>query len=72
MLRKICVPRVDTEHIEAETKWTPFPDDTFKAIFFYEMFFILINISLKFVPQGPFNNIPALIQIMAWCFDLNY
>ena len=23
-------------------------------------------ISLKFVPEGPINNIPALIQIMAW------
>ena len=28
---------------------------------------ILINISLKFVPKGPINNIPALVQIMAWC-----
>ena len=25
-----------------------------------------MNISLKFVPQGPINNIPALVQIMAW------
>ena len=25
---------------------------------------ILINISLKFVPKGPINNIPALVQIM--------
>ena len=23
--------------------------------------------SLKFVPKGPINNIPALVQIMAWC-----
>ena len=22
---------------------------------------------MKFVPNGPINNIPALIQIMAWC-----
>ena len=27
---------------------------------------ILMKISLKFVPKGPINNIPALIQIMAW------
>ena len=27
---------------------------------------ISIKISLKFVPKGPINNIPALIQIMAW------
>ena len=25
-----------------------------------------IKISLKFVPRGPINNIPALVQIMAW------
>ena len=23
--------------------------------------------SMKFVPKGPINNIPALVQIMAWC-----
>ena len=27
---------------------------------------IAINISLKFVPKGLINNIPALVQIMAW------
>ena len=25
-----------------------------------------MKISLKFVPRGPINNIPALVQIMAW------
>ena len=27
---------------------------------------ILIEISLKFVPKDPINNIPALVQLMAW------
>ena len=27
---------------------------------------ILIKISLKFVPKVPINNIPSLVQIMAW------
>ena len=27
---------------------------------------ISINISLKFVPKGPINNIPALLQIIVW------
>ena len=27
---------------------------------------ISINITLKFVPKGQINNIPALVQIMAW------
>ena len=43
-----------------------FPDDIFKCIFLNENAWILINISLKFVPEGPINNIPALVQIMAW------
>ena len=54
-------------HIEAETKWPPFfADDTFKRIFLNENVSISIKISLKFVPKGPINNIPALVQIMAW------
>ena len=32
-----------------------------------KMYRIPIKISLKFVPDGPINNIPALFQIMAWC-----
>ena len=42
-----------------------FPDDIFKCIFLNENVWILIEISLKFVPKGPVNNIPALVQIMA-------
>ena len=44
-----------------------FPDDIFKRIFLNENVKFSINISLKFVPRGPINNIPALVQIMAWC-----
>ena len=44
------------------------PDDIFKCIFVNESVLILIKISLKFVPKGPTNNIPALVQIMAWCW----
>ena len=43
-----------------------FPDDIFKCIFLNENASTAIKISLKFVPKGPFNNIPALVQIMAW------
>ena len=43
-----------------------FPDDTFKWIFLNENVWSSIKISLKFVPQGQINNIPALVQIMAW------
>ena len=43
-----------------------FPDDIFKWIFLNENVWILINISLKFVPKGPINNIPTLVRVMAW------
>ena len=43
-----------------------FSDDTFKRIFLNENVWILIKISLKFVPKGRINNIPSLVQIMAW------
>ena len=47
-----------------------FTDDTFKCIFWNENVGISIKISLKFVPKGPINNIPALFQVMAWCQPL--
>ena len=43
-----------------------FPDDIFKWIFLNENVWISITISLKFVPRGPINNIPTLVQVMAW------
>ena len=43
-----------------------FSDDTFRCMFVNENFCILIEISLKFVPKGPFDNNPTLVQIMAW------
>ena len=43
-----------------------FPDDIFKWIFLYENVWISINISLNFVPRGPINNIPTLVQVLAW------
>ena len=43
-----------------------FADDIFKWIFLNENARIPIKILLKFVPQGPINNIPALVQKMAW------
>ena len=43
-----------------------FPDDMFKWIFLNENLWISIKISLEFVLQGPINNIPTLVQIIAW------
>ena len=44
-----------------------FPYGIFQYIFLNENIYISIKISLGFVPKGPINNIPALVQIMAWC-----
>ena len=41
-------------------------DDNFKCIFLYENDRIPIPISLKFIPSGPIDNKPALVQVMAW------
>ena len=43
-----------------------FADDIFKCIFENENEWFSPRISLKFVSKVRFNNIPALVQIMAW------
>ena len=43
-----------------------FADDIFKCIFLNENEWISPRISLKFVPKVRINNIPSLVQIMAW------
>ena len=43
----------------------------FKWIFFNENVWILIKISLKFVPKSPINIIPTLVQVMAWHWSGN-
>ena len=50
------MPRQDGRH---------FADDIFKRIFLNEYFKVAIQISLKFVPEGPFDNKSALVQVMA-------
>ena len=54
------------QHIEADKNGRHFADDIFKCIFLNENVWISLKIPLKFVPKGPINNIPALVQIMAW------
>ena len=66
------VPSLQTAQLNAINTLRPrqngrrFADDTFKRIFLNENIRVSIEISLKFVPKGPINNIPALVQIMAW------
>ena len=43
-----------------------FADDIFKCIFLNENVWIPNKILLRFILKGPINDIPALVQIMAW------
>ena len=52
------------KHIEDDTKWPPFHRRHFQV--WIKSLWISINITLKFVPKGPTNNILALVQILAW------
>ena len=54
------------QHIESETKWTPFSRRHFQMDFLEWKCMNFIKISLKFVPMGQINNIPALVHTMAW------
>ena len=46
-----------------------FPDNIFICIFLNEIVWISIKISLKFVPRGQMNNIPALVQLMVGAYQ---
>ena len=46
--------------------WRLYADDIFKWILLNENVWFPIKVSLKFVPKGLINNIPSLVQIMAW------
>ena len=48
------------------TKWPPFSRRYFQLHFNEWKFCILIKISMKFVPNGPIDNNPALVQIIMW------
>ena len=43
-----------------------FADDIFNCICMDEKFCLTIQISLKFVPNGPIHNKAVLVQVMAW------
>ena len=59
---KTCLTQWGRDKMDAISQTT-----FFKCIFLNENVWISIKISLKFVPKGPINNVPTLVQIMAWC-----
>ena len=63
-LRRIfCIPHRKVNTLRLRPNGQNFADDNFKCIFFKENVWSLIKISLKFVPKGQINNIPALAPI---------
>ena len=56
----------DLTHLRPRQDDRHFADDIFKCIFLNENVWFLNKISLMFVPKSLINNIPALVQIMAW------
>ena len=63
---KMPVNLIDVNTLRPRQNGRHFADDIFKCIFLNENVWISIKISLKFVPKGPINNIPSLVQVMAW------
>ena len=49
-----------------QDKWLTFSGRYFKCTFLNESVWVSIKISLEIVPKGSINNIPALVQRMAW------
>ena len=67
---KFCLtsmwPVSSTKTLRARQNGRYLPDNIFKCTFMNENGWTSIMIPLKFVPKGKINNIPALVQIMAW------
>ena len=62
--RDVTITRLNT--LKPRQNVRHFVDDMFKCILFNENFWISIKIPLKFVPEGPSNNIPpASVQVGA-------
>ena len=64
--RNQAISRHDINTLRPRQNGRHFADDVLKCIFLNENVWISLKISLKYVPKGPINNIPSLVQIMAW------
>ena len=70
----VCLPQCKCiiTHWGRDKMAAIFADDIFKYIFLNESVWISLKISFKFVFKVRINNIPALLQIMAWCRIYNH
>ena len=58
---KRLLPSSDINTLKPRQNGRHFADDILKYIFLNENIWIPIGISLKFVPKGPIDNIPAWV-----------
>ena len=65
-VEKLTMVKVQFNSLWLKQNGRHFADDIFNCIFLNETAWIWIKISLKFVILGSVDNIPALVQIMAW------
>ena len=69
----VMIHQMNVSHINGLNSSPPgknghhFTDNIVRYIFVNEKFCILIKISLKFVAEGPVDNNPSLVKIMACC-----
>ena len=61
-----CIGKQEVNTLRPRQNGRCFADYVFKCIFLIENVWILLKISLKFVPNSPNNNIPPLVHVMAW------
>ena len=66
MLKVLLSTLWSLEHIGPETKWPPFCRGHFHMHFLQWKWLNFNYIFAEVCPQGPINNISALVQIMAW------
>ena len=63
----IQISQVSVNTLRPRQNVSHFAYDIIRCIFLNESLHILIRISQKLVPKGLIDNIPVLIQLMAWC-----
>ena len=64
--RQLCFSEAQLNTLRPRQNGRHFADNIFKCIFLNKNVRISLTISLKFIPEVRINNIPALVQIMAW------
>ena len=62
----LCFTRTYVNTLRPRQNCRHFQTTFFKWTFLNESVWISINISLRFVPRSPINNIPTLIHVLVW------